>query len=248
MDLPVGTYPHEVEETVGEFMKKLLIIIPAYNEEKSIEKVVEHIIHKYAQYDYVVVNDGSEDKTAEICYKNRFQILDLPVHLGLSGAFQTGIKYAYQRGYQYAVQFDGDGQHRAEFLADMLEKMEEGYDIAIGSRFVQKKKDFSLRMIGSRIITASIRIATKVKIADPTSGMRMFSKRMIEEFTKNINLDPEPDTISYLMKNGAKVVEVPVIMDERQVGTSYLSRMASVKYMIRMLVSILLLHNFRNRG
>ncbi len=122
----------------------------------------------------------------------------------------------------------------------ILEEMEKGYDIVIGSRFVYGKKDWSLRMIGSRMITAAIKITTGVRIADPTSGMRMFSSKMIKEFVHNLNYHPESDTISHLVKNGAKVTEVPVIMDERKDGASYLNLIGSVKYMIRMLASILI--------
>ena len=226
-------------------MRKLLIVIPAYNEEENIEKVITRIINEYPQYDYVVVNDGSKDKTAEICRENHYKLLDLPVNLGLAEAFRAGLKYAYQMGYQYAVQFDADGQHRAEFISVILEEIEKGYDIVIGSRFVNGKRDWSLRMIGSRMITSAIKITTGVRIADPTSGMRMFSSKMIKEFVHNLNYGPEPDTISHLMKNGAKVAEVPVIMDERKVGTSYLNLIGSAKYMIRMMTSILIFQNFR---
>ena len=112
-------------------MSELLIVIPAYNEEENIENVVSFIKEKYSQYDYIVVNDGSKDRTAEICYKKGYEILDLPVNLGLAGAFQAGLKYAYQQGYQYAVQFDADGQHRPEFIPAMMGKIKEGYDIVI---------------------------------------------------------------------------------------------------------------------
>lgn len=227
---------------------ELLIIIPAYNEEENIKSVVSYIKEKYDQYDYIVVNDGSKDKTAEICEENGYELLNLPVNLGLAGAFQAGLKYAYQSGYQYAVQFDADGQHRPEFIPAMLKKIKEGYDIVIGSRFVKIRKDKSLRMIGSRMITVAIKMTTGVRIADPTSGMRMFSRNMIREFAQNLNYGPEPDTISYLIKNGAKISEVPVKMEERQFGTSYLNPIGSVKYMSRMLISILILQNFRKRG
>lgn len=227
---------------------ELLIVIPAYNEEENIESVVSHIIKSYKEYDYIVVNDGSKDRTAEICYAKGYEILDLPVNLGLAGAFQAGLKYADQRGYQYAVQFDADGQHRPEFIRPMLERIQDGYDIVIGSRFVKKRKDNSMRMIGSRMITVAIKVTTGVRIADPTSGMRMFSKRMIREFARNLNYGPEPDTVSYLIKNGAKVAEVPVRMEERQFGSSYLNVVGSMKYMVRMLVSIFLFQNVRKRG
>ena len=159
---------------------ELLIIIPAYNEEENIENVVNYIIQKYAQYDYIVVNDGSKDRTAEICKEKGYELLNLPVNLGLAGAFQAGLKYAYEKGYTYAIQFDADGQHRPEFIEPMLERIKEGYDIVIGSRFVKQRKSGSMRMIGSRMLTIAIKITTGIRVADPTSGMRMFSKSMIE--------------------------------------------------------------------
>lgn len=227
--------------------KELLIVIPAYNEEENIENVVEFICKNYPQYDYVVVNDGSKDKTADICKKNGYELLDLPVNLGLAGAFQAGLKYAYEKDYSYAIQFDADGQHRPEFIEPMLVAIKEGYDIVIGSRFLNSRKGTSLRMLGSKMITIAIKLTTKTRISDPTSGMRMFSKTMIKEFAKNLNYGPEPDTVSYLLKNGAKVKEVQVTMDERQFGESYLNFVASMKYMIKMLLSIYVVQNFRKR-
>lgn len=229
-------------------MSELLIVIPAYNEAENIERVVNHLITEFPQYDYVVVNDGSKDSTAEICRRNGYNLLDLPVNLGLAGGFQAGLKYAARHGYRYAIQLDGDGQHRPEYIESMLKKMEEGYDIVIGSRFVGEKKPFTMRMLGSNLIGAAIRLTTGVRIQDPTSGMRMFSRKMIEEFAGGLNYGPEPDTVSYLMKQGAKVAEVPVIMDERVSGVSYLTPVNAAKYMIKMLISILLIQNFRKRG
>lgn len=226
---------------------KVLVVIPAYNEEKSIERVVDHLTEHYPQYDYVVVNDGSKDGTADICRSRGYQFINLPVNLGLAGAFQTGMKYAYIHGYDYAIQFDADGQHRPEFIQPIVEKMDEGYDIVIGSRFVEEKKPVSLRMLGSFLISSAIRITTGTKIKDPTSGMRMFNRKLIKEFALNINYGPEPDTVSYLIKNGAKVAEVQAHMDERLEGESYLTLTRSVKYMIRMITSILLIQNFRKR-
>lgn len=227
---------------------ELLIVIPAYNEEENIENVVTYIIENYSQYDYVVVNDGSKDRTAEICRKNGYELIDLPINLGLAGAFQTGLKYAHQKGYSYAIQFDADGQHRPEFIEKMLNRIKEGYDIVIGSRFVNVKKNKSMRMLGSRMLTVAIKFTTGKRIADPTSGMRMFSKNMIKEFAQNLNYGPEPDTVCYLLKNGAKISEVSVCMDERQAGESYLTAMNSGKYMLKMLLSILFVQNFRKRG
>ena len=229
-------------------MSELLIVIPAYNEAENIERVVNRLITEFPQYDYVVVNDGSKDDTAAICRRNGYNLLDLPVNLGLAGGFQAGLKYAARHGYRYAIQFDGDGQHRPEYIESMREKMEEGYDIVIGSRFLGLKKPFTMRMLGSNLIEMAIRLTTRVDIQDPTSGMRMFSRRMIEELAKGLNYGPEPDTVSYLIKQGAKVAEVPVTMDERISGVSYLTPVNASKYMIKMLISILLIQNFRKRG
>lgn len=226
---------------------RLLMIIPAYNEEDNIVQVVNAIREKYPEYDYIIVNDGSTDHTSRRCHRNGFEIIDLPVNLGLAGAFQAGLKYAYLKDYDCALQFDADGQHRPEFIKNMLEKMEQGYDIVIGSRYVKKKKPKSLRMIGARMITLAIRITTGKRIADPTSGMRMFNRAMIKEFAVNMNYGPEPDTISYLLNQGASIAEVQVEMDERIAGSSYLNMTRSAMYMLRMLVSIIFIQNFRKR-
>ena len=229
-------------------MADLLIVIPAYNEADNIERVVDRLILEFPQYDYVVVNDGSRDRTAEICRKNGYNFLDLPVNLGLAGGFQTGLKYAARNGYRYAVQIDGYGQHRPEYIEAMRKKIDEGYDIVIGSRFVGEKKPFNMRMLGSNLIESAIRLTTGADIKDPTSGMRMFSRRLIEEFASGLNYGPEPDTMSYLIKQGARISEVPVVMDERIMGVSYLTPINAAKYMLKMLISILLIQNFRKRG
>lgn len=228
-------------------MSDLLIIIPAYNEEDNIERVVDRLIREFPQYDYVVVNDGSRDGTGEICKRRHYRYLDLPVNLGLAGGFQAGMKYAFAKGYSYAIQIDGDGQHRPEYIEAMKEKMDEGYDIVIGSRFLNGGKSGSMRMIGSTLIEGAIRLTTGAVIKDPTSGMRMFSRKMIAEFSKGLNYGPEPDTISYLIKQGARVAEIPVVMDERVSGVSYLTPVNASKYMIQMLMSILFIQNFRKR-
>ena len=226
---------------------KCLVIIPAYNEEENIVRVVENLKNNYPMYDYVVINDGSADSTAKICRKYGYELVDLPVNLGLAGAFRTGLKYAYRNGYDYAIQFDADGQHRPEFIGPMLDKIQEGYDIVIGSRFVTEKKPHSLRMLGSNLISMAMKLTTGRRVKDPTSGMRMFNKKMIAEFALNMNYGPEPDTVSYLLKQGATIAEVQVEMDERIAGESYLNLTKSMMYMLRMLLSILMIQNFRKR-
>ena len=228
-------------------MSKLLIIIPAYNEAENIQTVIENLTTKHPEYDYVVVNDGSKDKTYEICKKNGYHVIDLPINLGLAGGFQAGVKYAYRMGYDYILQFDADGQHLAEYIPPMLDKIREGYEIVIGSRFVEEKKPLSARMLGSRLISAAIFITTGKRIKDPTSGMRMYDRNCMKEYAQEMNYGPEPDTVSYLIKNGAKVTEVQVKMEERMAGTSYLNFARSIAYMLRMMISILIIQNFRKR-
>lgn len=228
-------------------MQDILLIIPSYNEEENIEQVVGELERDFPQLDYLVVNDGSTDRTAEICREKGYHLLNLPVNLGLAGCFQAGMLYAYEKGYEYAIQFDGDGQHRPEYIEAIREKMDEGYDIVIGSRFVSQEKDLSLRMLGSRLISGAIYLTTKTRIADPTSGMRMFNREMIREFALKLNYGPEPDTISFLVKQGARVAEVPVKIAERLAGESYLKPWVAAKYMVRMMVSIFVIQNFRTR-
>ena len=228
-------------------MPRLLIVIPAYNEEENIVRVVDDLTRRFPQYDYVVVNDGSRDKTAALCRAHGYRLIDLPVNLGLAGAFQTGLRYAADNGYDCAMQLDADGQHRPEYIPAMLEELEDGADIVIGSRFLTVKKPKTLRMVGSYIISWSIRLTTGRAICDPTSGMRLFNRAMVEEFAQNLNYGPEPDTISYLIKNGAAVKEVQVEMGERIAGHSYLTMMKSVQYMVKIAISILLIQWFRKR-
>ena len=226
-------------------MNDILVIIPAFNEEMNITFVAENLIRNHPDLDYVIVNDGSQDRTAEICRRHAYHLLDLPVNLGLAGAFQAGMRYACERGYRYAVQFDGDGQHRAEYIVPMREKMDEGYDIVIASRFVTEKKPHSMRMLGSRLIAGAIRLTTGQKINDPTSGMRMYNEKMIRIFAKKINYAPEPDTLSLLMRHGAKTAEIQAVMDLRTAGVSYLTPFVAASYMVRTLISILFIQRFR---
>lgn len=230
-------------------MNKILIIIPAYNEAENIERVVDNIIENFPQYDYVIVNDGSSDDTRKICRRRNYNLLDLPVNVGLAGAIQSGMKYANYHGYDYAIQLDGDGQHLPEYIEDMFQKMQEtNCDIVIGSRFKTEKKPFTARMLGSQLITYAVYITTKGKyIGDVTSGMRLFNKAMIKRFGYQINYGPEPDTLAYLINCGIKIEEVQVEMRERIAGTSYLNLGNSIRYMTQRLFAILVFQWFRER-
>lgn len=225
--------------------QKVLLIIPAYNEEDNIVRVVDALRREYPQYDYVIVNDGSSDSTADICREHGFLFLDLPVNLGLAGAFQAGLKFADRHGYDCAIQFDADGQHRPEYIAAMVDALDDN-DIVIGSRFVTEPKPKSMRMLGNKLIEGMIKLTTGKTIKDPTSGMRAYNRRMIKVLVSGPNLGPEPDTLAYLIrKKHARVAEVQVSMDDRIAGTSYLNFRTSTAYMARMALSVLLIQFFR---
>lgn len=224
---------------------KTLLIIPAYNEEESLKATIDSLSD--LDVDYLIVNDGSKDSTVQVCRDNRYPFLDLSTNLGLAGAFQAGMKYAYRHDYDCAIQFDADGQHLPEYIEPLIEAIKEN-DIAIGSRFINEKKPKSMRMFGSNLISAAIRLTTGEKLTDPTSGMRAFNKRMIKQLALGLNFGPEPDTISYLIKRAdAKVIEVSVKMAERFAGESYLNPWTSAIYMLRMTISILFIQLIRKR-
>ncbi len=224
---------------------KLLVIIPAYNESESICKTVSQLMTVCTDIDYIVVDDGSTDTTSDICIREGYPLLHLPVNLGLSGAFQAGVKYAKEKGYGYVLQFDADGQHLPQYIVNLWQRAKEGADVVIGSRYLQKNKEHSLRRFGGKLISAAIFVTTGKKIYDPTSGMRLYSSRLINGFSGIPNFDPEPDMIAYLIHRGYRVEEVAVTMEERVAGQSYLRLGRVVQYMLRMLLSILLIQWFR---
>lgn len=224
-------------------MKKL-IIIPAYNEEANIVKTVESIERDAVGFDYIVINDCSTDRTKENCEEHGFHYVDLPINLGIGGAVQTGYKYAWENGYDMAVQVDGDGQHDPEFLELMAEYLEtHQVDMVIGSRFIEKQgfQSSGMRRVGIRFFSGLIRLMTGKTITDPTSGLRMAGRNVIELFSKDYPRDyPEPESVVAILRKGLKVAEVPVIMREREGGVSSISMKKSVYYMVKVTLAILI--------
>lgn len=223
---------------------KNLIIIPAYNEEGSIENTIEDIKNHAPGFDYVIVNDCSTDRTLEICKKNHFNYLNLPVNLGIGGAVQTGYRYAYYNGYDTAVQFDGDGQHDASYLDEMLDRLnKEEADMIIGSRFIKKEgfQSNALRRVGIRFFTGLIKALSGKRITDPTSGFRMVNRKLMKFFANDYPDDyPEPESVMTLLTKGYNVVEFPVQMRERKEGKSSISFKNSFYYMIKVSFAILI--------
>lgn len=232
-------------------MKKVLLIIPAYNEEESIERTITSVREFISantlkfQMDYLVVNDGSKDRTPDLVRHMGVDLINLRTNLGLTGGFMAGMKYAARHNYDCAVQFDADGQHLPEYVPSMVEASEKGANIVVGSRFVNEKRPNSLRMVGNILISTAIKITTGKTINDPTSGMRLFDKKAIEFYVQNYNMTPEPETVSYFIKKGFNVQEVQVKMQDRIAGESYLNLRRSIQYMTRVAISILILQPFR---
>ena len=224
-------------------MKKL-VIIPAFNEEGNLEKTISDIKNNAPDFDYVIINDCSTDKTLEMCRKHGFSYLNLPVNLGIGGAVQTGYRYAYYHGYDIAVQFDGDGQHSAAHLENMVsELLKSDSDMVIGSRFIEKEgfQSSGLRRIGIKYFTVLIKILTGKKITDPTSGMRMVNRKLLERFTDEYPKDyPEPESVVTILSEKYKVTEIPVVMNEREEGVSSISLKNSIYYMIKVSFAILI--------
>ena len=223
---------------------KSLVIIPAYNEEKSILNTVADIKKNAPDFDYIIINDCSQDKTLQLCKDAGIPVINLPINLGIGGAVQTGYLYAQKNHYDYAVQFDGDGQHDPKFLEMMLTYLEkENADMVIGSRFITKEgfQSSGLRRVGIRYFTWLIHLLTGKTITDPTSGLRMVNRSVIQQYASCYPKDyPEPESVVTILKERKRVEEVPVIMRERAGGVSSISPMKSVYYMIKVTLAILM--------
>ena len=219
---------------------RVLVIIPAYNESACILNTVRKI--EETGYDYVVVNDGSKDDTLAICREYGLSVLDLPQNLGIGGAVQAGHKYAQRFGYDIDIQVDGDGQHDPTYIPRLVETVEGGADIAVGSRFVEKTDGFQstfMRRVGITWLSGWIRLFTGEVVSDPTSGFRACNRRAIDLFCKNYPDDyPEPESLALAIKTGLKVHETPVRMLERQGGKSSIGGFSSISYMIKVSLAI----------
>ena len=226
----------------GSFMKKI-VIIPAYNEHKNIVNVVNDIKMNAPDFDYIIINDGSTDDTISLCIRNNFNVINLPFNLGIGACVQTGYIYAVENGYDIAVQFDGDGQHKAKYLKNMYEKMlKTQSDMIIGSRYLNKDgyQSTVLRRMGIRFLSKLIKILHKQDIKDVTSGLRMVNNNLIAIFSEYYPYDyPEPETIAFCIRKKLKITEVPVLMEPRTEGNSSIGNIQSLYYMLKVSFSII---------
>jgi len=228
---------------MGEILsKKTLIIIPAYNEEGSVARVVENIRRDVPDADILVVNDGSRDRTAREARESGAMVMTLPYNMGIGSAVQSGFLFAKEKGYHFAVQVDGDGQHPASAIPQLLSALDNGVDLAIGSRFVQptEYRPTLTRSLGIKVFSFLVSLIVGKKVLDTTSGFRAINRKAILLLTETYPHDyPEVEALITLHRHGMSFVEVPVEMNYRQEGKSSISAKAALYYMLKVTLAVL---------
>jgi len=223
---------------------KTLIIIPIFNEEKNITRVLDRLELEKNKFDVLIVDDGSTDNSYNVCLnKDRVSVIKLSSNLGIGGARQAGFKYAHSNNYDVVVQLDGDDQHNPDFIDNMIEKLNEGNNICIGSRFIDYEgfQSSFFRRLGIYVIYNLIKLITGQRFTDPTSGFRACDRAAIELFAKDYPQDyPEPESIVFAANRKIKICEVPVTMNERGTGKSSIGGFSSVYFMAKVSIAILL--------
>ncbi|MCM3041036.1 glycosyltransferase family 2 protein [Paenibacillus motobuensis] len=221
---------------------KTLVIIPAYNEEGSIAKVIKDIQQHAPSVDIIVINDGSSDRTEIVAIEAGARVLTLPYNVGIGGGMQTGYIYAQRMGYDIAVQMDADGQHPAAELPKLIE-LAKTYDLVIGSRYVEATDYRSplLRRTGILFFSALVSLVTRQRFTDTTSGFRAAGRKVIDLYADYYPMDyPEVESIVYLKRKGCNITEVSTEMHERQAGKSSITPLKSVYYMIKVTLAVLM--------
>ena len=221
--------------------KKTLIIIPAYNEEGSVARVIENIRRDVPGADILVVNDGSRDRTARQARQSGAMVMNLPYNMGIGSAVQSGFLFAKEKGYHFAVQVDGDGQHPTNEISRLLSTLDNGVDLAIGSRFVQptEYQPTFTRSLGIKIFSFLVSLIVGKKIYDTTSGFRAASRKAILLLTETYPHDyPEVEALITLHRNEMSFVEIPVEMNSRQAGRSSIGAQNAVYYMLKVTLAV----------
>ncbi len=222
---------------------KILIIIPAYNEQENIIPVIRNLQQTVPEMDYLIVNDCSSDNTAGICKDNGCNYLSLPINLGIGGGVQAGYRYALENGYDIAVQHDGDGQHDPRYIRQVVAPIVNGQaDIVIGSRFLTQEgfQSSAVRRVGIRLLSKLICLCCGTRVRDVTSGFRAVSSEYIRFYANEYPFDyPEPEAIVLASMNGARIMEIPVLMHERENGVSSINLKKAVYYMVKVSIAIL---------
>ncbi len=221
---------------------KILVIVPAYNEEKSLPGVIRDLKAHAPDIDVLVVDDGSQDATPHILDKADANVVNLPFNLGIGGAMQAGYLYADRQGYDIAVQFDGDGQHMAEEIEKLLRPLtSDAADLVVGSRFLTRG-GYSAplpRKIGIWIFSFLLSRILDTRVTDTTSGFRAANRRVIEYFARHYPEDyPEVETLVLLHKRGFRILEVSTAMRGRTGGRSSITPVRSAYYMVKVVLAV----------
>jgi len=232
-----------------EISKKILIIIPCYNEEKNVLALSEKLSLISISGCTIVplfINDCSKDNTLKVLKESGLKHLSNPINLNIGGTVQTGFFYAYKNGFEYAVQMDGDGQHPPSELIKLIEPLlEDKADAIIGSRFVSKEgfQSSAMRRFGINFFSKLNKMLVGITIKDPTSGYRAYNRKALAELIEYYPDEyPEPEAIVYLCNKKIRIMEVPVIMEERQGGVSSIRHFNSIYYMIKVSLNSIFLH------
>ena len=236
-------------------MSKVLVVIPAYNEEKNIEKLIKEIKDDLSYADILVINDCSKDNTRDVVEKNGINCITTVFNFKYAYAIQTGIKYACQNDYDYLVQLDGDGQHIPKEAIKLLNAIEEKEaDIVIGSRYLDKEnyKSPIFRKIGTSLFSLLVKISCNKKISDPLSGFQVLNKKVIRKYAKMGEYPEYPDAnlIIDMILQGYKIEEVSIKMRNREFGESmHGGILKPIKYMFLMTYTIIvvILNNIGRR-
>jgi glycosyltransferase involved in cell wall biosynthesis len=227
-------------------MERHLAIIPALNEEASIAGVVADLALQVPEFDVLVIDDGSTDRTAEVARRAGAAVVSLPYNLGIGGAVQTGYRYALAHGYDTAIQVDGDGQHDAAHVRALLQYLVDHpeVDMVVGSRFLERVdrafRSSALRRVGIRLFAGMLSLLVRQRVTDPTSGFRMSGRRGIELFARDYPNDyPEVEAVLMMHAHQLRTAEVPVVMRERQGGSSSITLSKSVYYVVKVSLALL---------
>ncbi|MDZ4858256.1 MAG: glycosyltransferase family 2 protein [Candidatus Hydrogenedentes bacterium] len=223
-------------------MPRVLVIIPAYNEQETIGAVLHSLKAHAPGYDVLVVDDGSRDNTAAVVRSAGVELIRLPLNLGIGGAMQTGFKYAWRAGYDVAVQCDADGQHPVENISMLVERLaESGADMVIGSRYVSSTEytPSFYRRVGKSILSRIVDFFIGGGITDTTSGFRAINRRALDVLARHYPEDyPEAEVLVILHRSGLTAIEVPVQMHARQGGESSIRWPQAVYYMAKVVLAI----------
>lgn len=227
-------------------MKDTLIVVPVYNEEEAIELVLHQLLALKEEADILVVDDGSKDRTMEIVRRYDVKCLVHPINLGYGAALQTAYKYAKRRSYSYVVQFDADDQHRLEDLQRLIVEMRKNTaDVVVGSRILGDPS-FSpglLKRIAFFWFNSLIRLLTRTKVTDPTSGLRGFSRKAFSYYADGHEFPndfPDADTILHMLYQGFTLKEFPIGSKARMTGQSmHTGLWKHAVYMLKVTMSLI---------